>query len=240
MPAFLVHGVPETHHLWDGVRQQLTRTDVIAPDMPGFSRDAPAGFDSSKDAYLEWLIGEVESVGEPVDIVGHDWGALLVERLVSVRPDLIHTWAAGGGAIDETYVWHPAAQTWQTPGAGEAFMQGMTTEAIVPIFVADGIPEAAARDVASRIDDRMKAAILPLYRSAIEVGKEWGPDLDGVKKPGLLIFGEKDQYMQPEFARRLSARTGAELVFLPGGHWWPLQFPRETAEALERHWANAA
>jgi pimeloyl-ACP methyl ester carboxylesterase len=239
MPAFLVHGVPETHHLWDGVREHLNRIDIIAPDMPGFSRDAPAGFNHTKDAYLDWLIPEVEKVGEPVDLVGHDWGALLAERLVSVRPDLVRTWAAGGGAIDETYEWHPAAKIWQTPGQGEAFMQGMTTDAIVPIFVADGVPESAARDVASRIDDRMKAAILPLYRSAANVGNEWGPDLDSVDRPGLLIFGEKDQYMQPEFARRLAARTSAELVLFPGGHWWPLQFPKETAEALERHWAKA-
>jgi pimeloyl-ACP methyl ester carboxylesterase len=239
MSAFLVHGVPETHHLWDSVREHLIRTDIIAPDMPGFGRDAPPGFASIKEDYLDWLITEVERAGEPVDIVGHDWGALLVERLVSVRPDLVRTWAAGGGAIDETYVWHPAAQIWQTPGQGEAFMQGMTIEAIVPIFVADGIPEAAAREVATRIDDRMKASILPLYRSAVNVGKEWGPDLDSIKRPGLLIFGEKDQYMQPEFARRLAARTNAEIVFFPGGHWWPLQFPKETAEALERRWAAA-
>jgi pimeloyl-ACP methyl ester carboxylesterase len=239
MPAFFVHGVPETHHLWDGVRQHLSRKDIIAPDMPGFGNDPPVGFSSTKEEYLDWLMGEVEMAGEPVDIVGHDWGALLVERLVSVRPDLVRTWVAGGGAIDETYTWHPAAQTWQTPGQGEAFMQGMTGEAIVPIFVADGIPEEAARDVASRIDDQMKAAILPLYRSAVKVGEEWGPDLDSVKKPGMLIWGEKDQYMQPEFAKRLASRTGAELVLLPGGHWWPLQFPKETAEALERLWAKA-
>jgi pimeloyl-ACP methyl ester carboxylesterase len=238
MRVFLLHGVPDTHHLWDGVRARLSRTDIIAPDMPGFGRDVPNGFDSSKEAYVDWLIGEVESVGEPVDIVGHDWGALLVERLVSVRPDLVRTWAAGGGAIDETYVWHPIAQMWQTPGVDENVMQGMTTEAIVPAFVNDGMPEAVAKEIAARIDERMKAAILPLYRSATNVGKEWGPALDGVKKPGLVICGEKDQYMSTDFHRRLAARTGAELLTLAGGHWWPVEFPKETAEALDRHWAR--
>jgi len=240
MPAFLVHGVPDTHHLWDGVREQLSRTDVIAPDMPGFDRDAPADFGFSKEDYLDWLIAEVEQIGEPVDIVGHDWGALLVERLVSVRPDLVRTWAAGAGAIDENYVWHPIAQMWQTPGVGENVMQGMTPETIVPAFVNDGMPEAIARQITERIDDRMKAAILPLYRSAVNVGKEWGPDIDGVRRPGLLIWGEKDQYMPTDFAKRMAQRTGANLVVMPGGHWWPAQFPRETAEALEAFWRTAA
>ncbi|WP_234381635.1 hypothetical protein [Streptomyces sp. NRRL S-1521] len=30
MPVILVHGVPDTHHVWDGVRSRLTRTDVKA------------------------------------------------------------------------------------------------------------------------------------------------------------------------------------------------------------------
>jgi len=238
MPAFLLHGVPNTHYLWDGAREHLSRTDIIAPDMPGFGCDVPAGFGSTKEEYLDWLIADVENVGEPVDIVGHDWGALLVERLVSVRPDLVRTWTAGGAAIDETYVWHPVAQMWQTPGVGENVMQAMTPETIVPAFVNDGMPESVARECASRIDERMKAAVLPLYRSAVNYMKEWGPDLDRVKTPGLVICGEKDQYMAPEFHRRMAKRMSAELVTLPGGHWWPVQFPKETAQALQRLWGQ--
>jgi pimeloyl-ACP methyl ester carboxylesterase len=207
--------------------------------MPGFSRDVPAGFGCTKEEYLDWLITEVEAVGEPVDIVGHDWGALLVERFVCVRPDLVRTWAAGAAAIDENYTWHAVAQMWQTPGMGEQVMEGFTPEAIVTAFVGDGMPENDAKAIAARIDDRMKASILPLYRSAVNVGKEWGPDLDNVKKPGTLIWGGNDQYMALEFAERMAKRTGAELVTFPGGHWWPVQFPKETAEVLERAWASA-
>ena len=240
MAAFLVHGVPDTHRLWDGVREHLSRTDVLAPDMPGFDRDAPAGFGFTKEDYLDWLIADVERAGRPVDIVGHDWGALLVERLVSVRPDLVRTWAAGGGAIDENYVWHPIAEMWQTPGVGENVMQTMTADAVIPTFVNDGMPESVAKEIAGRIDERMKAAILPLYRSAVNVGKEWGPEIQGISKPGLLIWGDKDQYMPMEFAKRTAERAGAKLVVLPGGHWWPAQFPRETAEALEAFWGTIA
>src|SRR5437667_8634678 len=125
--------------------------------MPGFDRDAPAGFGFTKEGYLDWLIADVERAGRPVDIVGHDWGALLVERLVSVRPDLVRTWAAGAGAIDENYIWHQVAQVWQTPGVGEQFMQQMAPQASIPIFVADGMPQAVAEEVAAGFDDRMKS-----------------------------------------------------------------------------------
>jgi pimeloyl-ACP methyl ester carboxylesterase len=238
LPAFFVHGVPETHQMWEGVLSHLPRTDVIAPDMPGFACALPSGFGCTKEEYLAWLIAEVESVGAPVDLVGHDWGALLVERLVSVRPDLVRTWAVGAGAIDETYVWHPIARMWQTPGVGEQVMQGMTADAMLTVLTGEGVPEDRARALVSHIDDRMKAAILPLYRSATEIGKEWGPDLDRVRTPGLLVWGKNDPYMAIDFAQKLAARTRARLVTLEGaGHWWPLQRPAEAAAALEALWA---
>jgi pimeloyl-ACP methyl ester carboxylesterase len=211
----------------------------VAVALPGFGTELPSGFNCTKEDYLAWLTAEVEAIGEPVDIVGHDWGALLTERLASVRPDLIKTWAAGGGAIDEGYTWHQIAQMWQTPGLGEQVMEGFTVDALVAAITPEGVPENVAREMAERVDDRMKASVLPLYRSAVNVGKEWGPDLDGMQRPGLLIWGGKDPYMGLEFAQRLAARTKAEIVvFEDVGHWWPLQAPDRAAEALEAFWAS--
>jgi len=118
MPAVLIHGVPDTPALWDKLRSHLSRRDVFAPALPGFGCPVPPGFSATKEAYVDWLVAELERVGEPVDLVGHDWGALLVQRAVSLRPDLIRTWACGDGPIDREYVWHDLARQWQTPGVG--------------------------------------------------------------------------------------------------------------------------
>ena len=80
MPAVLIHGVPDTPRLWDKLRAHLSRRDVLAPALPGFGCPAPDGFAATKEAYVDWLVAELERVGEPVDLVGHDWGALLVQR----------------------------------------------------------------------------------------------------------------------------------------------------------------
>ena len=240
MPAIFVHGVPETERLWDGVRERLSRKDTVAVSLPGFGCDTTDGFGCTKEEYLAWLIGEVEKVGEPVDIVGHDWGALLTARLVQVRPDLVRTWTIGGAAIDEGYDWHPMAKMWQTPGMGEQVMAGFTPDAMVADLTAEGVPEDAARQMASRIDDRMKACILPLYRSATTFMKDWHADVEGMgARPGLMIWGEKDPYMQIEFAKRMAARAKARLVTVPGSHWWPLQFQAEVAAYLEEFWGSA-
>ncbi len=42
MPAIFVHGVPETEHLWDGVRERLSRKDTVAVSLPGFGIPLPA------------------------------------------------------------------------------------------------------------------------------------------------------------------------------------------------------
>jgi len=241
VPAVLVHGVPDTHRLWEKLRSHLSRRDVSTPSLPGFGVQTPPGFQPTKEAYVEWLIEEVERLGEPVDLVGHDWGSLLVQRLVSLRPDLIRTWACGDGPIDREYVWHDLAQQWQTPGVGEAIMTAMSGDALADGLVAGGVPAADARGVASHVDDRMKQCILRLYRSAVRVGEEWEDDVARISRPALILWSRDDPYVAPRFAERLAARVRGELVLLEGcGHWWPLERPAEAAAALERFWRTLA
>jgi pimeloyl-ACP methyl ester carboxylesterase len=240
MPAVLVHGVPDTHRLWNTLRAHLARRDVITPSLPGFDAPVPVGFEATKEAYVEWLLGEIARVGEPVDLVGHDWGSLLVQRVVSVRPDLIRTWACGDGPIDREYVWHDVAQQWQTPGVGEAIMATMSGEPLGQAL-AGVMPADDARLVASHVDDVMKDCILRLYRSAVRVGEEWEDDVARITRPALILWSRDDPYVAARFAERLAERVRGELVLFEGcGHWWPLERPVEAAAALEDFWAAPA
>ena len=239
MPAVLVHGVPDTPRLWDRMRHHLRRTDIVAPALPGFGVPVPPGFPATKDAYVDWLIGELEKIGTPVDLVGHDWGSLLVQRAVSLRPDLIRTWACGDGPVDVEYVWHDVAQQWQTPGVGEQLMVAFTPEATVDALAAAGVPRAAAEESVRHFDDTMKDCILRLYRSAVNVGREWQAGVEKITRPALILWAKDDPYVAPVFAERLAARVRGELVLFEGcGHWWPLERPAEAAAALESFWAK--
>lgn len=240
MPAVFLHGVPESHVIWDPIRSKLSRKDVITPDMPGFGGALiPEGFGATMDEYAAWFVGELEKAGGDVDLVGHDWGALLSLRVACLRPDLIRTWTIGSGAIDPDYVWHDTAKLWQTPGVGEQFMQAMTGDLLKGTLMGAGVPEAGAQEMANGIDDTMKDCILKLYRSAVNVGKEWGPDLPKAPKNGMLLWGVDDPYMQVKHAEYVGKVTGAKMVRLENtGHWWPLQRPDEAAKALEEHWAS--
>ncbi|WP_406485865.1 alpha/beta fold hydrolase [Streptomyces phaeochromogenes] len=242
MPAILIHGVPDTHHVWDGVRQHLTRTDVEAWDLPGFGAARPNGFGSSKEEYVDWLIRRLERVGEPVDLVGHDWGCILTLRVAYLRPDLVRTWAGGNGPVNSGYVWHPLAKIWQDQVEGNRFMRELRAEPFAEDLAAGfDVPIGPAKDMASRVDEPMKDSILKLYRSAVTMGAEWEPGLSAVSAPCLVFWGALDPACQIEFGRKLGASLHAsEVVEMDCNHWPPLQRPAEVAEILEGHWSAHA
>jgi pimeloyl-ACP methyl ester carboxylesterase len=243
MPAVLVHGNPDTGLLWERVQQHLgDQHEVIALDLPGFASPAPDGFSASKEAYADWIIEQIESAAErggPVDLVGHDWGSLLVQRIASIRPELLHSVAAGGAAVDVDYPWHEIAQVWQTPGEGERYMEEELTEEVsVPYLIEHGVPEKYAKRNSWLVPGN-KDCILRLYRSAVKIGEQWQPELEQVSVPAMVIWGRDDPYVPLKWAERLADRMHAELVVLECGHWWPYERPRETAEALLRLWSEA-
>jgi pimeloyl-ACP methyl ester carboxylesterase len=241
MPAFLVHGNPDSAALWDRVIENLDPygEEIVAADLPGFAHPAPEGFPATKEAYVEWIVEQLEKLGGNVDLVGHDWGSLLVQRAASIRPDLLSSVACGGAAVDTAYPWHPLAQVWQTPGEGEKYMEEeLTAEFGIEHLVENGVPrEYAERNI--WLQDYGKDSILKIYRSAVEIGAEWQPDLERLDLPAMVIWGRTDPYVPLEFGERLAARMKAELVVLECGHWWPFEKPAESAEALLRHWASA-
>lgn len=241
MPAFLVHGNPDSSRLWDRVKQQLGDYDgeVVAGDLPGFKDPAPEGFPATKESYVEWICQECETLGGDVDLVGHDWGSLLVQRVASIRPDLLKTVACGGAAVDANYPWHPLAQVWQTPGEGEKYMaEELTPEFGIEHLLENGVPrEDAERNI--WLTEYGKDSILKIYRSAIEIGAEWQPDLEQQEVPAMVIWGRTDPYVPLEFGEALATRMNGELVVLECGHWWPFERPEETAAALLRHWSTA-
>jgi pimeloyl-ACP methyl ester carboxylesterase len=224
MPAVLVHGVPETPAVWDPLRSHLRRDDVLAVQLPGFGCPRPDGFDASKEAYVDWLVRELEAVQGPIDLVGHDWGGGFVVRVVSTRPDLVRSWVTDAGGIgDVEFEWHDFAKIWQTPGAGEEFWEqqlATPVEERAATFTLFNVAHDDAVAMAGSIDQAMADCILALYRSAVDVGREWAPDFKDIPTPGLVLVPSDDPFLAADRARGSAARAGAAVRELEGvGHW---------------------
>ena len=245
MPAVLVHGVPETDALWDGLVPLLGRDDVVALQLPGFGCPRPDGFGATKEEYVDWLVADLEArqADGPVDLVGHDWGGGFVVRLVSIRPDLVRSWVTDGAGLgDIEFEWHDFAKIWQTPGEGEAFWEqqlATPTEERAAVFELFGLSHETAVGLAGMVDPVMASCILPLYRSAITVGKDWAPDFHDIPKPGLVLAASEDAFLSLERSRVGAARAGARFEVLEGlGHWWMLQDPATAAAIIKDFWAS--
>jgi len=245
MPAVLVHGVPELPAIWDPLRSQLCRDDVVAWQLPGFGCPRPEGFDATKEQYVAWLVAELEGLGSahPIDLVGHDWGGGFVVRLVSTRPDLIRSWVTDAAGLgDPNFEWHEFAKIWQTPGAGEDFFAHQLTQPVeerAGVFEQFGVPRDQALALAGGLDRTMADCILALYRSAVDVGREWAPEFRDIPAPGLVVVPSQDPFLSVDGARDAATRAGAGIADLPGlGHWWMLQDPARGASMVEQFWAS--
>jgi len=240
----LVHGNPETDAIWGPLVDALGRTDVVRLSPPGFGAPLPDDFAATYLAYRDWLEGELEDIGDPVDLVGHDWGGGHVVNVVTHRPELVRSWASDVvGIFDPDYVWHDLAQVWQTPSDGEQLvntMLGGTVEDRAAQWAGLGIPSDIATSIAAAQGPEMGRAILLLYRSAAQPAiAEAGRALEtAAARPGLSILATEDTYVGSDAIRRRAAeRAGARTEVLDGlGHWWMMEDPARGAAALTRFW----
>jgi pimeloyl-ACP methyl ester carboxylesterase len=246
MTTVFVNGNPESAAIWDLLCAELDEPDVVRLSPPGFGAPIPDGFACTLPGYRDWLVAELEALGEPVDLVGHDVGGSTVVSVAMTRPDLLRSWASDSlGVFDPDYVWHDLARQWQTPGAGEesvADLLGGTLDERTERMVTRGIPRPVAARLAAAQGPEMGRAILAFYRSAAQPAlAELGQNLPAAAAvPGLAIIGTEDQFVGTQKMRRRSAaRAGARVEVLDGvGHWWMVQDPVRSERALTSFWAE--
>ena len=159
-------------------------------------------------------------------------------------PTSFRSWVTDAAGIgDVEFEWHDFAKIWQTPQAGEDFWAQQLTAPLperAGVFQMFGVPEAGL-DLASHINRTMADCILDLYRSAVDVGKQWGPDFTAIPAPGLVIIPGEEPFMSAASSARAAARAGARTVALDGlGHWWMLQDPARAVTVLREFWATLA
>lgn len=242
-----IHGVPDSPAIWSPLLAALDlgETPVAVPALPGFTGPLPAGFAATKEAYADWAVGQAQALFAahgPIDIVGHDWGALIAQRVAMLRPDLIRSWAISNAVIDPDYRGHRLARIWNTPILGEIFMALARPAKLAQGLAAQGMPADIAQEEAAQWANKDKRrAILKLYRSAkgLSFEHDWARDTDKLPAPGTLIWGAGDPYVELSVAQRFTANTGTPLTVIDGaGHWAIAERPAEVAAALHRFWAG--
>lgn len=245
IPVF-VHGLPETSRIWDPLRRLLDR-DSIALALPGFGTPRPAGFTATKDAYAEWLADSLRGIDRPIDLVGHDVGALISLRVATAFDVPLRSFVVDVAPIfHPKCVWPERVQRLQILGVGEGLLKAMREadaedpDSTAARLVRAGMPVNEAKAIGAAHDETMSRSILDFYCSAVpNVAAVWWKDVKGpTSSRGLVLLlpdPPEEERMSFEVAQRLGAQT-ARLGDL--NHCWMAEAPGEVAWVLQRFWTS--
>jgi pimeloyl-ACP methyl ester carboxylesterase len=246
-PVVLLHGFPERSTCWREVTPLLHAHGLrtYAPDQRGYSPGArpPRRRDYTMDKLEGDVAALIETIGGPVHLVGHDWGANSGWLLAMHRPELLRTWTA-------VSVPHPAAFRTAMFTSRQAFSSWY-----MGAFQAPGLPERMAAKPGGRFDRELRRggmtrAEVERFREeivdygALRGGLNWYRALplavrlpvdDKVLVPTTLLWSDGDFAITRIPVDRCAEHvTGPyELRVLEGAsHWLPTQHPDAVADAV--------
>lgn len=251
MPTVLIHGVPETPIIWTDFVQCLDRP-VTLLHLPGFGRGAGPAL-PDKDAYADWLAGELRGLGGPIDLLAHGWGGHLATRVVTAYDVPVRSWITDVlGTWHAQNSWHPVARLWQSDQAEASLravrdhdtatierLYGVPASGMAPLLVGQGMPEDLAVRLEAEVGDDMIAAILALYRSAYpNLWTSWGRQLpERSPVPGLALSPTAHPWNNQRQTAEMADRLGMALHSLEGlGHSWMATDPQRLAPMVTAFW----
>jgi haloalkane dehalogenase len=246
--VLLVHGYPESSHMWKTALEALAARSLyaVAPDLAGFGDsepDPPGTWERHVEA-LERFRSEQE-LGR-IALVAHDWGGLIGLRWAADHPDSVWAVVASDTGFFADGRWHGLARAMQTPGQGEELVDGMTRDGFAEMMA--GISSGIAREDAYEYfkafaDEPRRRGQLELYRSGDFTKLEpYEGRLAALGVPFLALWGENDPFAPLAAAERFRREVpGARVEVIPGtGHFVYEDAPQEAAEALARFLAEVA
>jgi pimeloyl-ACP methyl ester carboxylesterase len=176
----LVHGAWHGAWCWFKVIPQLERLGhtVVAPDLPSHGTDRTPAKEVSLESYAQCVCRVLDACREPVILVGHSMGGLVISRAAELRPQKISRLVYLAAFL------LPAGRTiFQATGAGEnshaitdvipsedGSTAALNLEAVQQMFYADCEPRDIALARMLLVPQPMAVAATPLSTS----NEKWG------------------------------------------------------------------
>ena len=256
----LLHGFPEYGGAWSELAPLLAnRFHCIAPDQRGFGQSwAPqdvSDYTGSK------LVGDMAALigDEPINVLGHDWGAAVAYGLAMFRPDLVKRLIIMNGVHPVPF--QRALATGGPQTAASQYIHYLRAEGSEDRLAAEDFAKLTAlfsahmdlswMDEATRTKyiaewsrpGRMRGMINWYRASPLIVGKpgETLTDLPvfpieklQVRCPHLLIWGADDTALLPEATEGLEefAHDLTRVEIAGADHWLHHQKPQKVASAI--------
>jgi pimeloyl-ACP methyl ester carboxylesterase len=241
----LIHGNPDSHHVWhEVVRRLAPRHRCIAPDLPGFGGShAPNDFDCSLENQAAYVAGVLDALGlDKVHLVVHDIGGTYGLAFAATHPARLRSLTIFNTSFFPDFRWHFWGRVWRTPVLGELVMLTATRWLFVKGMRASQplLPVEYANHAWNEFDREARRMVLRWYRYMTYAKRLPGWDtrlLSATKStPKQVIWGTKDPFIPVATADRYEAPVHR---LDDCGHWVMAERPDEAARLIEALVARA-
>lgn len=254
-PVVLLHGFPQSPACWEAVTPLLNARGyrTVAPEQRGYS---PGARPRWRWQYrLPDLVGDVVTLvdrlgADKVDLVGHDWGAVVAWATAAWHPDRVRTLSAlsvphpsamlraqldSRQALASWYIWLFQVP-WLPERAGSPLRPAARTRLVDALVASGQSRDRAERDVDAMADrTRLTGALqwyraIPLTPPTRRVGT--------VTVPTLYVWSDGDRAVAEKAAEGAGRHVSGpyQYVRLEGvSHWVPEEVPRQVADLLDSH-----
>jgi pimeloyl-ACP methyl ester carboxylesterase len=245
-PLVLVHGITTSSFIWDGLLPRLgARHDVIAVDLLGTGdSDRPVPSDCSLSAHARRLVAFLVKLGlTKVHLVGHDIGGGVVQIVAVRHAQRISTLGLVNSVGYDYWPVQPIV-AFRTPILRQLAMASLDL-GMLRLILRRAVyrSERITPEIFERIRNEIavpdaRRAFLNSTRclnnsdlTAIAGG------LRDLKIPVLIVRGERDLFLSPAIAERLSREipTSRPVKVPDGGHFIQLDEPEILAKAILEH-----
>ncbi|HET6563491.1 MAG TPA: alpha/beta fold hydrolase [Marmoricola sp.] len=258
--VLLVHGWPDTHHLWNGVAELLAADfRVVSYDTRGHGEstdpDAVEAFALEELAADLVAVADAVSPDRPVHLVGHDWGSVqgweavcedgAEERFASFTsisgPNLDHLALWMRGVPSPRKALHLAAQAasssyvwfFASPAAPPLFRRIATRDRWLGLLRrAEGAQLPTDRVAPTLVDDMVSG--LRIYRANVRRGTR-SPRERRTTVPVLQLVPTRDLAVRSaSYEATPQWVDQVERRRVPYGHWVALSHPEVVATEVAR------
>jgi pimeloyl-ACP methyl ester carboxylesterase len=242
-PVLLLHGFPDSWHLWRHEIPVLAEAGlrVIAPDLRGFGEsDRPEAVEAyALPAVLGDVVGILDALGvERVRVVGHDWGAAVAWGMAALAPHRVErlvALSAGHPATFRTPTVRQREMSWymllfQFPGVAEEALRRDEWRLLRELTRGNGDVE---RNIADLSRPGALTAGLNWYRANVPPRVLFGAEpvaLPPVACPTLGVWSTGDHYLSEELmvGSEHHVRGPWRYERIEGAsHWIPLDAPEK-------------
>lgn len=240
-PMLMLHGSPDTRAMWLPLMERLAgHAHCYAIDLPGFGDSTlPDDFSLTLDHMADFIrdLLKALNIAEPAILVMTDFGVHYGLAFAVKYPDQVRGLVISNSNFFRDYQWHSFARLYRLPIVGELLMAissksliSRTLKNYAPALPDEYIEESYAKGFGSR---RVRKTILRMYRERSPNDfAGWDERLVALlkTKPAIVLWGDKDPFITPEFAERYGAKVVQH--FPEFSHWLPLEAPTQYAAKI--------